>query len=178
MRAAKRAAHLLLGDEQEGDRQPGPLALPDQVAQRIIGDVAARLHVVDTRPEDAVALLADPEILLDHADGMHGIEVRQHQDALAFALAHVRQRLAFEDVAEAVDAGRALEVEPEIAELALDLVDHDIDRPGVVAGAFDRHPFRNDAVEHFLGVDLRLVRSFSSAAMALAFQLLIKKPSC
>src|SRR5258708_18805373 len=64
-----RAADLLLGDEQEGDRQPGLLALADQVAQRVVGDVAARLHVVDARPEDAVALPADPEVLLVHPTG-------------------------------------------------------------------------------------------------------------
>ena len=155
-RTRGRAADLLLGDEQEGDRQPGLLALADQVAQRVVGDVAARLHVVDAGPEDAVALLADLQVLLDHADGMHGIEMRQHQDALALALAHLRRRPAFQDVAEAVDPGRALELQAEIAELALDLVDHDIDRLGVVTGALDRHPF-DDAVEHFLGVDLRFV---------------------
>jgi len=85
--------------------------------------------------------------------------MRQHQDALALALAHLRRRLAFQDVAEAVDARRAIEREAEVAELALDFVDHDIDRLGVVTRALDRHPL-DDAVEHFLGIDLRFVLQF------------------
>ena len=155
-RARGRAADLLLGNEQEGDRQPGLLALAHQVAQRVVGDVAARLHVVDAGPEDAVAFAADLQVLLDHADGMHGIEMGQHQDALAVALAHLRRRLALQDVAEAVAAGNALELQPEVAELALDMVDDLVDRLAVVARALDRHPF-DDAVEHLLGIDLRFV---------------------
>ena len=117
--ARGRAADLLFRDEQEGDRQPGLLALPDEVAQRVIGDVAARLHVVDAGPEDAVALAPHLEVALDHADRMHRVEMGQHQDALALA----PRRAALEDVAEAVAPRRAVELEAEIAELALDLVD-------------------------------------------------------
>src|SRR5262249_17544069 len=107
-------------------------------------------------PEDAVALAADPEVLLDHADGMHGIEVREHQDALALLDAPVIGRLALEDVAEAVTPRDAFELQPEIAELALDMVDHLVDRAGIVARAFDRHPL-HDAVQDLVGIDLRLI---------------------
>src|SRR5882672_267209 len=87
---------------------------------------------------------------------MHGIEVRKHQDTLALA----PRRLAFQDVAEPVAARDALELQSKIAELALDLVDHDIDRLGIVTGAFDRHPL-DDAFENLLGIDLRFVFQFS-----------------
>jgi len=96
------------------------------------------------------------EILLDHADGMHGIEMGQHQDALALAVAPFPRRLALQDIAEAVAARDALELEAEIAELALDMVDHLVDRLGVVTWALDGHPF-DDAAQHFLGIDLRFV---------------------
>ena len=69
---------------------------------------------------------------------------------------HSRRRLALQDVAEAVAARDALELQPEVAELALDVVDHLVDRLGVVARTLDRHPF-DDAVQHFLGIDLRFV---------------------
>src|SRR4051812_39860227 len=151
-----RAADLLLGDEQEGDRQLGLLALPDQVAQRVIGDVAAGLHVVDAGAEDAVAFAAHLELLLDHADRMDRVEMGQHQDALTVAGAPFGRRLALQDVAEAVDARDALELQPEIAELAFDVIDHLVDRPGVMAGAFDRHPF-DDARQDVVGLDLRFV---------------------
>src|SRR5262249_24611595 len=137
---------------QEGDRQLGLLALPDQVAQRVVRDVAAGLHVVDAGAEHAVTLAADPEVLLDHADRMHGIEMRQHQDALALA----PRRAALEDVAKAVATGHAIQLEAQVAELALDLVDHDVDCLAVVAGTFDRHPL-DDAVEDLLWIDLRFV---------------------
>jgi len=55
------------------------------------------------------------------------VEVRQHQDALAVALAPLPRRLAFQDVAEAVAARDALELQPEIAELAFDMVDDLVD---------------------------------------------------
>src|SRR5262249_47676805 len=139
-----------------GHGKPGLLALAHQVAQRVVSDVAARLHIVDARPEDAVALTPDLEIPLDHADGMHGIEMSQHQDALALALAHLRRRLALQDVAEAIAAGNALELQTEVAKLTLDMIDDLVDRLGVVAGAFDRHPF-DDAGKNFVGIDLRFV---------------------
>ena len=164
--ARGRAADLLLGNEQEGDRQLGLLALAHQVAQRVVGDVAAGLHVVDAGPEDAVALAPDLQVLLDHADGMHGIEMGQHQDALAVAAAQLRRRLALQDVAEAVDARRALELQPEVAELALDVVDDLVDRLAVVARALDRHPF-DDAGQHFVGIDLRFVLYAASAMITL-----------
>src|SRR5438046_966624 len=87
---------------------------------------------------------------------MHGVEMSQHQNARAVALAPPRRGLAFEDIAEAVDPRRALEPQPKVAELTLDLVDNDIHRLGVVAGTFDRHPF-DDAVENLLGIDFRFV---------------------
>ena len=87
---------------------------------------------------------------------MHGIEMGQHQNALAVALAHLRRRPALENVAESVAAGNALELQAEIAELALDVIDHLVDRLAVVTWAFDRHPF-DDAGEHFVGIDLRFV---------------------
>src|SRR4029453_970237 len=154
--ARSRAADLLLGDEQEGDRQPGLLALAHQVAQCIVGNVAAGLHVVDAGPEDAVALASDLQVLLDHADGMHGIEMGQHQNALAVALAHLWWRLALQDVAEAVTTGNALELQPEVSELPLDMVDHLVDGLAVVAWALNRHPF-DDAVEHLVGIYFRFV---------------------
>src|SRR5258708_11507968 len=86
---------------------------------------------------------------------MHGVEVGQHQDTLALT----PRRLALEDVAEAIDTRRALEHQPKVAELPLDLVDHDIDRLAIVTRAFDRYPF-DDAVEHLLGIDLRFVLQF------------------
>src|SRR5262245_2959128 len=126
------------------------------MAQRVIGDIATRLHVVDAGPEDAVALAADLEVLLDHTDGMHGIEMRQHQDALAVAMAPVSPPLALQYAAEPVAARDAFELQAEIAELALDMVDHLVDRLAVMAGTLDRHPL-DDPVQHLLGIDLRFV---------------------
>jgi hypothetical protein len=87
---------------------------------------------------------------------MHGIEMGQHQDALAVALAHLRRRLALQDVAEAIAAGDTLELQPEVAELSLDMVDHLVDGLAVMAWALDRHPL-DDAGEHLVGIDFRFV---------------------
>ncbi len=87
---------------------------------------------------------------------MHGVEMSQHQDALAHAVTPLPRRLAFQDVAEAVAARDALEFQPKIAELAFDMVDHLVDRLAVMTGTLDRHPF-DDAVQDLVGIDLRFV---------------------
>ena len=51
---------------------------------------------------------------------MHRVEVRKDQDALALPRAPLGRGLRFQDVAESVAARRAIEVEAEVAELALD----------------------------------------------------------
>src|SRR5262245_50318756 len=87
---------------------------------------------------------------------MHGIEMGQHQDALAVAVAPLTRRLALQDVAEAVAAWDALELQAEIAELPFDMINDFVNRVAVVAWALDRHPF-DDPVQDLIGIDLRFV---------------------
>ena len=79
-RARCRAADLLIRDVELGYAERRACRIGANLAERVIGEIGAALHVVDAGAEGAVAL--DPERQpLDESQGMHGIEMAQHQDS-------------------------------------------------------------------------------------------------
>ncbi len=139
---------LLVGHEHQGQLQFGLLVQADQVAPGVVRHVGAALHVVDAGAEDAVALAPHLQRLLDHADGVHRIEMREDQDAGLLAPV----ALGDQHVALAVGAGHALDAGPQAAHVGLGAVDHAVDGGGVVAGTFDLDPL-DDALEDFVRID-------------------------
>src|SRR4029079_9199536 len=107
----------------------------------------------DARPMHRIALAPDAMDVLDAADGMHRVEVRQHENARPVA---APGRAAGKDVGEAIDTGRALDLGAERAELLLDKAHHLVDRDGIVARALDLDPF-DDTLQDFVGINARFV---------------------
>ena len=79
-RPRSRAADLFIGGEELGDAERRTLAAHADLAERMVGQIGAALHVVDAGSEGAVTL--DPERqALDEADRVHRIEMAQDQEA-------------------------------------------------------------------------------------------------
>ena len=147
------APDFLLGHIEEGNRQRGGPARAHEVPQGMEGDVGTALHVVDAGSVDDVAVARHRTQALESAHRMHGVRVREDQDAgTRVGLGAPRDQ----DVPVAVAAGNALDAGSDAAQILLHPVHHPVDRGGIVGRRLDVHPtrgFRQDLV----GVELRNV---------------------
>ena len=130
------AADLLVGVEQEGERQP-----PRHLVARHLPEGGDRehqptLHVVDTGAVDLVALAPEGQRARQRAEGVHGVDVAQHQDArlVAAGIAGHAQHVAEPVVSSVLKRSmhRARAFEP-----ADDHIQHAVDAGLVAGGALD-----------------------------------------
>ena len=129
------AADLLVGVEQERERQPPRHLVARQLPEGGNGQHQPALHVVDAGAVDLVALAPERQGAGQRADGVHGVDVAQHQDArlVAAGIAGHAQH-----VAEPVVVGlEALEHRAGAFEPAGDRVQHAVDAGLVAGGALD-----------------------------------------
>ena len=130
------AANLLVGVEQEGKRQPPRHLVARQLPVGGNRQHQPTLHVVDTGAIDLVALAPEGQRARQRTDGMHGVDVAQHQDARLVAAGiarhaqHVAEPVLFVGL-EALDE-RSGAFEP-----ADDLIQHAVDAGLVAGGALD-----------------------------------------
>ena len=79
-RTRSRAADFFIGNVELGDAERRPCTISTNLAKRMVSEIGAALHVIDAGAEGAVALDLERQPL-DESQGMHGIEMAQHQDA-------------------------------------------------------------------------------------------------
>ena len=123
------------------------------MAERVIGDVGAGFHIVDAGPVDLVALAPNLQFVLDGADGMDRVQMRQHQNSRAVA---APGRTRHQDVTETVAPGGAFDPGAQRRMSAFHMVDHAIDGVAVVRRAFDGDPLQ-DFRENFVGIQGRCI---------------------
>src|SRR6516164_277128 len=78
--ARGRAADLLVGNIEVRHTERRIGAGRAELAESVIGEIGAALHVVDSRTESAVAVNPKRQAL-DEPERMHGVEMAQHQNA-------------------------------------------------------------------------------------------------
>ncbi len=140
--AGGRAADLLVGREQMGHRQ-SRRAGARHLAEGRECQIGAALHVEEAGTVELVAFAPEPQRAGQHADRMHGVDMRQDQDAGTLAGASGAQR---QDIGEAVTPRNPLPHERQVDGIGLHAVDHAVDRVNVRGGALDLDP-RPDAVD-------------------------------
>ena len=150
-RARGGAADLLVGTQQELQRQRGLAPVGDQAADGGEGDKDAAFHVVDAWAIGAVALGPD-RVARQGAGGVDGVEMAEDQDAGRFAAPGSGGP---EVVALAVAAGDALGPQAGGGEVGLGGIHHRGQARQIPRLALDRDP-AVDAVEEGLGVGIRV----------------------
>ncbi len=149
-RARRGAADLLVGDEQERDRQAEPShprAL--DLRQRIGREIHPAFHVEDARSEHLIAVAPDRQRAGQRPDEMDGVEMAEHQHTGLVRRAGDRRA---HHVAIAVDPRDAPDDGAERAHRGDRLVHHAIHAAAIGGRTLDRDPAQ-DPREDLLGIE-------------------------
>src|SRR5215472_16479172 len=114
------------------------------------GEEGASLHVVDARTVSNIAFDFERQAF-DEAQGMHGVEVRQHENG---AIGRAPARARDEMVCKTVAARDAFEPSAGPPVGALDVIDHAVNGLGNGGRTFDLDPAAKLG-EHALRIELR-----------------------
>ena len=136
--AGGRAADFLIRGQQEGDGQRGGDAGHAKVAHRLRRQKGAALHVEDAGAVDPRAL-APPGEAFQRADGMDGVEMRQHQDARRVVARRVREARA-DAITEAHPPRDPLHPRAEQRQVPAGQRHHAVHRRAVEGRRFAFHP--------------------------------------
>jgi hypothetical protein len=112
---------------------------------------ASAFHVVDAGTEVTVAIAPQRQPALQGAREMHGVEVRENEDAGVCSRLCPQSRQ--QNVGIAAGARHPFDAGTQRLHVGCGEIHHPVDAGRVRRGAFDLHP-RQDAGENFFGIEM------------------------